>query len=176
MIRNILATTIGAALLAACGSKTPEQPAPAAQAPAEVQQAIQEAPATPPPPASRDVDVCALLSKEEAEAVVGKLSTDPTAKPSQGSLLGECDYMAASGTFLMVSARPATEFDATVKYTAKRGATEEIPGLGQKAYLTEAGVMVQPAGKPYFVVVFAAGGQPGTGKKTSVDIAKKLKL
>lgn len=158
-------------LLAACG-KSPD-PAPAPTPPvAEAPSSNMQPPAM--PVTAEPVDTCAMLSKEDAEAILGKLMQDPEAHPAQGSLLGQCNYMTQTGTLAMVSARPAAEFQATVDYTAKKAPYKEIPGLGEKAYDTSVGVMVQPAGEPYFVVVFAAGG--GAASAKAVEIAKKLKL
>jgi hypothetical protein len=170
----LFASMAFAGLLVACGRDT-NQPAPAAPA-----QPAAPPVATPTPPpampvAAEPVDVCAMVSREDAEAVLGKLMKEPETQAAQGSMLGGCNYMSESGTFMMVSARPAGEFDGTVKYTEKKGPYTEVPGLGEKAYDTTAGVMVQPAGKPYFVVVFAAGGSGAQGSK-ALELAKKLKL
>jgi hypothetical protein len=165
----------GAALVAACGNKSPEQAAPLAQAPAEVQQAMQTAPAQPLPPPPVTVDACAMLSKADAESVIGALSAEPQAKPPQGSLLGECNYAGSEADSINVSVHPADEFESTIRYSAKKGEAQPVEGLGEKAFQTPYGLMIQPAGKSYFVVVIVVKGAAINGD-AALAAGKKLKL
>ena len=177
MNKYVFATAVATALISGCGSnESAQQKSAAAQAPAEVQQAIQAAPATPPPPTAKTVDACALLSKADAESVIGPLSAEPEAKPPQGSLLGECKYAGAGTDSIDVTAHPADEFDGTVGYSEKHKAdVQPVAGLGEKAFQTPYGLMVQPAGKNYFVVVLVMKGM-GFNHDLEQAAGKKLKL
>ncbi len=115
-------------------------------------------------PVQAAVDVCSFASRDLVEGVVGKLSEDPKPTPPQGSLLGGCDY-SFEGGMLSISARPASEYDATVK--AYAGA--DVAGVGEKAHASEkAGLFVQPAGKQYFLHILGGG--------AGIDDAKKLEV
>jgi len=129
-----------------------KSPAPAAEAPA------------------KPIDVCSFATKEQVEGVFGALSADPKPQAPQGALLGGCEYSADGGTTIaFASARPAHEFEATVKAS---GPATELPGVGEKAFTTEkSGVFVQPAGASYFLHVFA-GSAKGNGKALAVELAK----
>lgn len=167
---------VGSTISAGCGKNEPSSPAPApAQAPAAAQEAVKAAPAAPMPLNAASVDTCALIARADVEAVVGPLAQDPKADQPQGSLLGGCDFMTADYTSVSVSARPAREFDATVKYAGEKAALQPVAGLGEKAFQTRYGLMIQPAGKPYFLtVVVLSGGAMNAA--LSLDIARKLKL
>lgn len=166
-----LTILITALILAACGRQEP--PATPATV-AEARQLAAQAPPAPAAPAAAPVDACALLPKAEAEAVLGALMSGPEAALAQGSLLGQCTYMGDKG-LLMVSARPAHEFRPTVDYSSKEGGARPIDGLAGDATLTRHGVMIQPPGKPYFVVVFVAGAS-GADEATTLAAAGRLKL
>lgn len=162
--------------LAGCGKNETSNPAPApAQAPAAVQEAVKSAPTAPLPLTAASVDTCALIARADVEAVVGPLAQDPKADTPAGSLLGQCSYYGADAS-LILSARPAREFDGTVKYAGEKAAVQPVAGLGEKASQTQYGLMIQPAGKAYFltVVVMRPGG--ALDGALSVDIARKLKL
>ena len=149
-------------LIAACGQQ--QGPAPA------------EALAAAPPAgvSGAAVDVCALLDSADALPAVGKLYKPPEARPAQGSLLGQCEYF-GDKLVLMVSARPAAEYRGTVDYAAKKGGSKPMAGLGSAADMTPMGLMIQPAGQPYFIVVYTmAGGK--FDEATALDIGRKLKL
>ena len=121
------------------------------------------------------VDTCKLLSKPDAEALVGALSAQPEAEAAQGSLLGMCTWAGAKGRF-SVAARPAAEFDDTIRSLQRRKKqADAVPGLGAKAYQTRSGLMVQPQGKPYFLQVLAfKGAKRDAG--LAVEGARKLGL
>jgi len=167
-MKQHLTILTAAFLLTACGEQEPATVA-------EAQQLAAQAPAAPSAPAAAPVDTCAMLPKAEAEAVLGALISGPETAAAQGSLLGQCTYMGDKG-LLMVSARPAPEFKDTVAYSEKKGGSgKPVPGLAGEARLTQHGVMIQPPGKPYFVVVFVAGGS-GFDEATTLAAAGKLKL
>lgn len=184
-LHPILSTAVIAGLLlSACGKQT-EAPATIAEAaPAAAEAAIvagvpeeaHEALAAAPPAGvnGKPVDVCALIDSADAIAVAGKLYKEPTAQPAQGSLLGQCDYM-GDKAMLMVSARPSAEYKGTVDYAAKKGGAKAMEGLGSAADMTPMGLMIQPAGKPYFIMVYTmAGGQ--FDEAAALAIGRKLKL
>src|SRR3954465_8384453 len=103
------------------------------------------------------VDVCVMLPKADAEALLGKLVNVTSIKP-QGSLLGECTYEGAKGT-LSVAARPAQEYDATLGAAAdKARPPSPVAGLTGKAMASKYGLLYQPTAKPYFLQVIGRRG------------------
>lgn len=169
LVSSALACVIG---ITACGRSSDN---PAASSPAQVPQDVREAVRNAPPvspPAATSVEVCALLEVSDAVAILGALSKPPEAKPARGSLLGECEYAGAKGSG-SVSAHPADELEGTIEYMGKSKPVQTIPGLGAAAYVTDYGVMVQPAGKPYFLSVFMVG---DSGPAMTEALARKLKL
>ena len=103
------------------------------------------------------LDLCAMLPKPEAESVVGTIKNVTTMK-AQGSLLGECTFEGANGT-LSMAARPAAEYEATVRETFDKGKPPEpAQGLAGKAVKSKYGLLYQPAGKPYFLQVIGRRG------------------
>ncbi len=142
--------------LAACGD--PGSPAEAlAKAPPIVAAAlpaeVRDAPAAPATPSGQAVDTCALLDAAAAAGSVGALAKPPEAQVPQGSLLGGCNYLGDRG-MLMLTARPAGEFAGTVAYAGKRGGLKAVEGLAGSASLTSMGLLLQPAGKAYFLVLY----------------------
>ncbi len=119
------------------------------------------------------VDVCAMLPRAEAEAIVGKIANVTSIRP-QGSLLGECTFEGAKGSF-SVAARPAQEFDETLKAAADRTKPPEpAQGLAGKAVKSKYGLLFQPSGKPYFLQVIARKGE-AEDMTMAIEGAKKLK-
>lgn len=168
--RHILAVLSTCVFFSACGKQ--DAAAVPAQTPDAVKQAIATAPTSPQPPAAGAVDVCALLAESDAIAVLGKLSKPPQAQAARGSLLGECEYFGDKGSGT-VTAHPADELAGTVEYMGKSKPVRTLPALGAAAYATDYGVMVQPAGKPYFLSVFIVGDD---GPALTEALARKLKL
>jgi hypothetical protein len=129
------------------------------------------------PPASvsgAPVDTCAMLDSASALSVIGKPYKEAEAQPAQGSLLGQCNWFGDKG-MLMLSARPAVEYKGTVDYAGKKGGATPVDGLGSAASMTGSGLMIQPEGKPYFVIVYSmAGGK--FSEASALDIGRKLKL
>jgi hypothetical protein len=119
------------------------------------------------------LDVCAMLPRADAEAVVGTIRNVTTMKP-QGSLLGECTFEGAKGT-LSMAARPASEYEPTLKLAAdKDRPPEAAQGLGGKAVKSKYGLLYQPAGKPYFLQVIARRGGD-EDMAMALEGAKKLR-
>lgn len=142
----------------------------AAMVPAEVA----NAPAAPTGINGTTVDTCALLDDAAAAGSVGTLIKGPEAQTAQGSLLGGCNYMGERG-LLMITARPAAEYQGTVDYAAKKGRSRPVDDLPGSASLTSSGLMLQPSGKPYFLVIY-----PLIGGKfddtAALALARALKL
>jgi hypothetical protein len=128
----------GLVLLAACGggndSSTQETRTPAATASAGETQT----PATTAQPAAGELDPCALLTKADAEAIVGASLGEPdmqTAGPFE-----TCIYTNDAGTYVQVqvSSGVYTEstFDDAMQAAAEQIDIEAKPvsGLGDKAY------------------------------------------
>jgi hypothetical protein len=150
-----------AVLLCACGkSSSPTEPAPSqVQSQAKAAAVAAGVPAEAlngQPPAGVSgavVDACAMLDRAAAAALVGALVKEPEADTPRGSLLGGCKYQGAQA-LLTLSAHPAGEYQGTLDYTGKNGSAKPVAGLGAQAAMTPYGLMIQPAAKPYFVVVY----------------------
>jgi hypothetical protein len=123
------------------------------------------------PPAGGDtngepVDVCGLLSPAEVSEIVGtEFTSEPAA--ATGSLLGQCDYTAtdftaASVGIISVSARPASEYDATVEVAEG----QPVEGFDVDANDTAAGLMLEF--DDFMIVIFALGAQ---GNDTAIETA-----
>src|SRR5438874_1180424 len=104
------------------------------------------------PPAGPAVDTCAMLTEAEAVTLLGKLAQPPRVVHPDRYQLGGCIFTGLKFA-AKVTALPPGKLDDTVRgdTTAKA-----IAGLGQKAFQTQYGVIFQPAGKPYCLLVFAA--------------------
>lgn len=109
------------------------------------------------------VDVCAQMAKDKVEAIVGKVTREPQSLQPQDSLLGQCTWSLESG-FAMVSARPASEYEGTVKYA---GDTKEVAGVGEKAaFAPQTGFLVKVPGKQFLLQVIVTG-DDDKGDKTA---------
>ena len=156
--------------LIGCGGKKDDKPA-GGDKPASGDTPGSTTPSATPPPATEAIDVCGFAPKADVEAAIGKLDKDPEPAKRQGSLLGQCTYSAGDVT-AMVMARPAREYDGTVKYSKP---TTAISGLGEEATHTEkAGVHVKLAGKSYFLVAFVIDGAKGVSNEKSEALAKVI--
>jgi hypothetical protein len=131
-------TIFGLVLLAACGggndSSTQETRTPAATAPAGETQAPEETAQ----PAAGELNPCALLTKADAEAIVGASLGEParqTAGPFE-----TCIYNDNAGTYVQVQVGSGvyteSTFDDAMRAAAKQIDIEATPvsGLGDKAY------------------------------------------
>lgn len=148
-------------ICSAIACKKKEEPAKTDNAPAAKTEpsapAEPAAPAAPAAPANESVDICAKLTKADIESVVGKATAEPEATPPQGSLLGMCNWMTDAG-MASVSARPAGEYDATVRAVKD---VKDVAGVGEKAVTSKVGVLVKLADKPFMlqVMVMSTKGQ-----------------
>jgi hypothetical protein len=120
------------------------------------------------------VDTCAMLPEATVVASTGKLTKPPAPQPAVGSQLGGCQYESVKAT-VAFTAYPADQLNSTVRRDLKKGRAKAISGLGEKAYQTEYGVMFQPAGKPWFLVVFAMKGTDYDAAM-SEQLARQIKL
>ncbi len=178
-------------LLSACSKSTASESTPEAQVAAQASAAVAEAVAKNLPPEvaqaaekaqaagtmavnGQPVDVCALLTTEDAEAAIGKLSEPPKSGTATGSLLGECTWQSTAKGFSMVtlSARPAAEYQSTVDYAAKGTPAKPIAGLGAEAANTRFGLMIRLADKPYFLTLLG----PTISDAQKEALARKIKL
>jgi hypothetical protein len=107
------------------------------------------APAAPAAPAQEPVDICGKIAKADIEAAFGAVEGEPKAEPPQGSLLGSCAWGFEGGAG-NVSARPAREYDATVR---SMDDGKEVAGIGEKTVIGKYGALVKLAGKPYMLQV-----------------------
>lgn len=164
-------------LLVGCKKEESGQAPAMTQEAKETMKAAEAArPATPPAPTAGPVDVCALLSRADAEAVMGPLADEPTRDQAQGSMLGGCNFASPQGASASISARPAREYQGTVDYATRREPGTTVEGVGTEAiFIPKTGMFVRFADQPYFVHILASK-TPGTwDKDLSVELAKKLK-
>ena len=127
--------------LAGCGSSKPAASQPAAQAPSQ-------------PPAqslvSTKIDACTLLTKADAEQILGKPVDDPT-HPVQGNetfSVDSCEYKVTGGTALdnatlivtvpsngdLATAQTAFDTGKQQAQAAYNAAPVDVPGVGDTAY------------------------------------------
>lgn len=125
------------------------------------------------PKPNKAVNVCALLTPAEAGAVLGTTVGEATPDAPQGSLLGGCKYVSMKG-IIMLSARPVSEFDATVKaykdFTSVSGVGEGV----KASYSPTLGMLMSQSAKPYFLQISIAGGSGGKTSERFVAVAKKV--
>jgi hypothetical protein len=118
------------------------------------------------------VDVCKLMTTAEAGEVLGTTIDVATPDTPQGSLLGGCKYLSMRG-ILTVSARPAGEFDATLR--SMRNATPVEAGAGVKAHYSDRlGLIVSQGAKPYFLHIVIAGTPGPNTSERFLSAAKKI--
>ena len=103
------------------------------------------------------VDVCALITAADISEALGSEFGEGEPQPSQGSLLGQCDFSAADVTtaevvLVSISARPAGEYDATV---AASGNPTPVDGFSGDANQTDAGLMLSY--EDFMIHVLAVG-------------------
>lgn len=172
-MRVILSAALVCALFG-CDKKQPEATGTTTESkPIDLDTSKPGPEAPPPPPAASGtpVDTCAFVTKDQVKAVLG---TDPEGEPEKnaatGSMLGGCNWRDKDfKSMLSVQARPAGEFEATAKYAKGQ---KEVPGIGEKAYMTEAGMFVKVAGKPYFLHVMAMGADAKQDEAKATELAK----
>jgi hypothetical protein len=121
------------------------------------------------------VDTCALLPEAMAVATIGTLIGPRVQKPANGSMLGSCDYEGKQSSAASLAAYPADQLDGTVRRDVKNGRAQALTGLGEKAFQTPYGVMFQPPGKPWFLVVLVMRGA-AYDAAASEKLARQLKL
>jgi hypothetical protein len=120
------------------------------------------------------VDVCALFTDADFEAVLGEPPASPGAPDTpQGSLLGGCTYVTAQGTVVAVTARPTDEYEATV------ASYDAAPVAGtpfEAAFAESVGMFARFDGEPWFLHILAAGrNDPATSDEgLSVEIASAV--
>ena len=106
------------------------------------------------------VDVCSLIAPADISDALGTEFDIGTAGTPAGSLLGQCDFSAvdianAEVSLVSISARPASEYDATVQAS---GNATPLDGFSVDANQTDAGVMLE---YPDFMIVVLAVGANG---------------
>lgn len=127
------------------------------------------APPTPAVAAPSKVDTCALVPKDKLEATVGKVSSNWAQEMEPGAvLLGTCGAVTDKG-HVTVEARPSDQMDGRAKNASN---AHPVAGVGQKAVMTESGLLVQPAGTGYFLVVMVEDADHHQDEATATAIAK----
>jgi hypothetical protein len=130
-------------------------------------------PEAPPPAAAANgtpVDPCTFVSKDQVKALVGADIDEPEKMAAMGSMLGGCNWRKPDfSAMLSVQARPVGEFDATANVGKNK---KEVPGVGEKAFMTDAGMFVKVAGKPYFLHVMAMGANAKQDEAKATELAK----
>ncbi len=150
---------IALVLAAACGSGTPDQ-APGGAAAAK---AATKAMATAAPGA---IDASQILTKADAEAVLGKEVGDPTATSTAG-VVSTCNYMAKDLTGLHMLIRASASPDAArvifeeaqkQSKVLSRADPEPVEGLGDAAYWAGGSLdQLNVLKGRYWVILSAAG-------------------
>lgn len=128
--------------------------------------------APPPAPAANGaaVDPCAFVSKDQIKTLIGGEIDEPEKMAGMGSMLGGCNWRKPDFSSMMsVQARPAGEFEATSNVGKNK---KEVAGVGEKAFMTDAGMFVKVAGKPYFLHVMAMGADAKQDEGKATELAK----
>lgn len=129
-----------------------------------------EAPPAAPAVNGASVDPCTFVTKDQAKAIIGADIDEPEKTPGTGSMLGGCNWRKPDfSSMLAVQARPASEFEATANVGKNK---KEIAGVGEKAFMTDAGMFVKVAGKPYFFHVMAIGADAKQDEGKATELAK----
>lgn len=170
---RIMLSAVVVCSLVGCGKKK-EAPPPAEQK-SKVIELDTSKPGVPPgaPPLNGEaVNTCAFLTKDQIKTVIGEDPKDPKVdiEPA-GSELGQCSWTSSS-FMVQVHARPASEFDGTVR-DIKDG--KEIPGVGEKAVMTGAQILVKVPSKPYFLQVMVAGPSSATAEQKEQRVTEMAK-
>lgn len=125
------------ALLSACGVQG-ERPSKSAES-------SQEAGEYRPPPDLTRLDVCELLPPSEIPARFGKVIEGPAASRKPNSW-PSCSYVLAPNTGLVVELMESQWYDMNRDVWGPAG-TEELDGVGEKAYL----VPLKPPSDPHLI-------------------------
>lgn len=124
------------------------------------------------PPSAKPVDACAVFDGDAFQTVTGQASVtggDPIA--ADGSLLGGCNHVSADGHSVMVSFRPADEWEASVK-AYDLDAVTGLEGIDAR-YSDDIGLLARFEGKPWFAQILA-GKVPDWDRDTAAEVAKVI--
>lgn len=169
MKKTIVALSCAALLSIACDNTPAPAPTPTTVAAPAPPTTATPAPPVAAPTAHAAVDVCALVTQAEVKEVLGGVDVDAgEPQPAAGSFLGGCNFMVLkAGKMVSVSARPATEWSATV---ATYKDLAPVAGVGQAAHHSgKIGMLVQPASTPYFLhLLVVPGNDQGTLSKLAL--------
>ncbi len=143
MVRALFIVTL---LSAGCGNKSDE-------------------PAATGTSASGSANACSVLPRDRLESAVGELQGPLQAIEQKPPYLGMCRVKLAGEQQLTVSMRGMVDFDAM----ASSGT--QLLGIGEKAMLTQQGVMLRVAGRTQFFIVVVMG-PSGIDEPKSIEAAK----
>lgn len=166
----VLAVLVG---LAACGSSssptsataTTTGGAPASGSPANT---VNSVAATSSPSSSRGAtDVCGLVTRQEATAALGRDAGTPLLGDAQHPFPGassqfppgisECDYGSSLSVRLnRADAKASFDFG----YMIVRSGGQDVAGLGDKAFIRQAGQVVVLKGSSELTIIFHSGDDP----------------
>ena len=156
-----------------CDKKKDAEPTPTTESKTVNLDTSKPGPEAPPPapaPSGTPVDPCTFVTKEQAKAIIGADIDEPEKNAATGSMLGGCNWRKPDfSSMLSIQARPAGEFDATANVGKNK---KEVSGVGEKAYMTDAGMFVKVAGKPYFLHVMAMGADAKQDEAKATELAK----
>jgi hypothetical protein len=138
-----VASLAAAVSVAACGggsgSKSPTAAAPSGESTASASPTTAAGAPTPPQASSGDLDACALVSKADVEAAIGKAVLDP--KPQQFPGLASCDFNDPSASaFRLAGVNVVTEASSSDAQSlfdfGKSNANDpqQVDGVGEDAY------------------------------------------
>ena len=186
--RWVAAGVLAAVLaLAGCGSDDSPSATGTMAEPASSTTAAAAASSPPDSPATAvatDTDLCRMVTKSEAEAVLGTVVGEGIMSASEGplGLVGSCRYRATNDTaqavrsvvnVVVVGTRiTAAQFDEQLAADAPDADAEAVAGVGDKALLIQEGILAVFDGRAAITVQAVHDGMP-LKRSILVDLAKK---
>ena len=106
------------------------------------------------PRAAHAPDFCKLIKSSEVSDAIGE-KVSGEALPHDDNYLGSCGYRRADGNQVAsIAGIPVDQYDRMAKYLRDNGVElTPVQGLGVRADNSPSGLVVQPEGAPYCLVV-----------------------
>lgn len=118
------------------------------------------------------VDVCGLFTGDDFAATFGAPPAAPgEALDAQGSLLGGCSYAGSDGQFVMIQARPASEWDGTV---AMYGGAPAAGASMDTSFEAAIGLLAAFDGQPWFAHIMVSQDPGVWDEGISVTVAEAM--
>jgi hypothetical protein len=131
---------------------------------------------------SKAIDACSLLSREEAEAILGVQLKEPELKSSYGTT-SECNYAPAdlnagldkSGNLQIRIEQPSNPKASLSNIRELMGEVEEINGLGEEAFYAATSQLFVIKGSYQVMITISLFGNRGSERKeTAIKVAEKI--